>query len=154
MHTKSLPLFLIITLAFGILLPVPAASASPALAIDWDVIGQAGGPTQGIAVQGNYAYIGVGSRLVVVDISDPANPQSAGRNSIPLDYLVQGVTISGTHAYVAAGTAGLYIVDIARTCQSRQLLVPGIHPASPRTSLLLAALPSSQMARMGCAWWM
>ena len=64
----------------------------------WELTGQVGGPTQGIAVQGNYAYIGVGPRLVVVDISDPANPIQVGASAV-LDDFVLGVMVSGTLAY-------------------------------------------------------
>ena len=41
-----------------------------------------------------YAYIGVGLRLVVVDISDPANPHHVGATA-PLDDFVLGVAVSG-----------------------------------------------------------
>ncbi len=78
----------------------------------WELTGQVGGPTQGIAVQGNYAYIGVGPRLVVVDISNPANPIQVGASAV-LDDFVLGVAVSGTVAFVAAGGAGLQVVDIA-----------------------------------------
>jgi parallel beta-helix repeat protein len=112
LFSKILPILLISTLVFGNLLSIPAASAYQNQATVWDTIGQAGGPTQGIAVQGNYAYIGVGPRLIVVDISNPASPHPIGATT-PFDYFVQGVTVSGTFAYVAAGSAGLRIVNIA-----------------------------------------
>ena len=111
MFSKLIPTLLILTLVFGNLLPAPSASASIAPSTDWDAIGQTGGPTQGIAVQGNYAYIGVGPRLVVVDISDPANPHQVGASAM-LDDFVLGVAVSDTHVYVAAGGAGLQIFDI------------------------------------------
>ena len=111
MFSKLIPVLLVFTFVFGNLLPVPSASASTAQSADWSAIGQAGGPTQGIAVQGDYAYIGIGSRLIIVDISDQANPHPVGA-STPFDDLVQGVMVSGTLAYIAAGTAGLHIMDI------------------------------------------
>ena len=111
MLSKYLLLALIPVLIFSQLVPTPAIS-SRVQSSDWDLIGQAGGPSQGIAVQGDYAFMGVGSRLVVVDISDPVNPHLIGATT-PFDYLVQGVTVSGVFAYVAAGSAGLRIVNIA-----------------------------------------
>jgi uncharacterized repeat protein (TIGR01451 family) len=48
---------------------------------------------------------------VVVDISDPVNPHQVGATAILGDFVL-GVTVSGTLAYVAAGTAGLKVVDI------------------------------------------
>lgn len=78
----------------------------------WRAIGQVGGPTQAVAVQGDYAYVGVGLRLVVLDISDPSAPREVGA-ARPFSYFVQDIAVSGTLAYVAAGAAGLRIVDIA-----------------------------------------
>lgn len=120
MLPKLLPVILIVALVFGNLLPVPSASASTAQSANWGAIGQTGGPTQGIAVQGNYAYIGVGSRLVVVDITDPVNPHPIGATA-PFDYFVQGVTVSGALAYIAAGSAGLRIVNIATPSNPREV---------------------------------
>ncbi len=112
LYSRHLALFVVVTIVisfFGATEPARAATAEPA---DWQMIGQAGGPTQGIAVQGSYAYIGAGPRLAVVDISDPAKLQRVGESSV-LGDLVWGVTIGGAYAYVAAGTAGLYVVDVA-----------------------------------------
>jgi hypothetical protein len=36
--------------------------------------GQIGGGTDAVAIQGQYAYVSVGLRLVILDISDPADP--------------------------------------------------------------------------------
>jgi uncharacterized repeat protein (TIGR01451 family) len=78
----------------------------------WQMVGQVGGPTQAVAVQGAYAYVGVGLRLVVLDVSDPTTPQEIG-STMPFPQFVEGVTVSGTVAYAAVGTAGLRIVDIS-----------------------------------------
>jgi hypothetical protein len=77
-------------------------------------MGQAGGATYAVAVRGNYAYVGVGPRLVVLDISDPAQPTIAGRTEA-MPGLVQGVAVDagGRLAYVAAGSAGLRVVDVS-----------------------------------------
>jgi hypothetical protein len=60
----------------------------------WRLVGQLGGPTSAVAVQGNYAYAGIGLRLTVLDISDPANPRELGATA-PFPYFVQGIAVSG-----------------------------------------------------------
>ena len=89
--------------------PVPAQS-SPAGG--WQMVGQVGGPTQDVAVQGNYAYVGVGLRLVVLDISNPAALRELGLTA-PFPHFVSDVVVSGTRAYVAAGGSRLRVVDIS-----------------------------------------
>ena len=80
--------------------------------INFQLVGQIGGPTQGVAIQGGYAYVGVGLRLVVLDISNPADLREVGVTQ-PFPHFVEDVAISGTLAYVAAGGAGLRVVDIS-----------------------------------------
>jgi len=89
--------------------PVPAQSPPSG---GWQMVGQIGGPTQGVAVQGNYAYVGVGLRLVVLDISNPAALREVGLTA-PFPHFVSDVAVSGTRAYVAAGGSGLRVVDIS-----------------------------------------
>jgi hypothetical protein len=87
---------------------LPAAAAQQS----WRAIGQVGGPTQGVAVQGHYAYVGVGLRLVTLDISNPADMREVGVTP-PFPHFVEDVAVSGTLAYVAAGGSGLRVVDIS-----------------------------------------
>ncbi|MBN1146353.1 MAG: hypothetical protein JXA78_03790 [Anaerolineales bacterium] len=65
----------------------------------------------GVAVAGNYAYVanqgGQGGGLQVVDISNPAAPVEVGSYYLP-DAL--GVAVAGDRIYMAAGSAGLYIL--------------------------------------------
>jgi hypothetical protein len=102
--------FLLVAVSF----PTSHASiaAAPHLAQNWQIVGQIGGPANTIAVQGAYAYVGVGFRLEVVSISSPVTPEEVGV-SLPFPHYVESVTVSGTLAYVAAGGAGLRIVDIS-----------------------------------------
>jgi len=74
--------------------------------------GQIGGPTQGVAIQGSYAYVGVGLRLVVLDISRPGSLAETGATR-PFSCPVEDVAVNGSLACVAAGGAGLRIVDIS-----------------------------------------
>ena len=79
---------------------------------DWQMVGQYGGPVQGVAAQGRYVYAGVGPRLVVLDALDPANMHPVGATA-QFDDFVKGVAISGTLAYVAAGSAGLRVINVS-----------------------------------------
>jgi hypothetical protein len=70
-----------------------------------------GGSTDDVVVSGNYAYvINTDNGLLIVDVSTPSAPTLAGSyygNSLPY-----GVAVSGSYAYVLAGTS-LEIVDIS-----------------------------------------
>jgi hypothetical protein len=65
---------------------------------------------RGIALSGNYAYVGDLSKLRVIDISDPSNPTFKG------SYDVTGnpwrVAVSGNYSYVTAWNYGLQIIDV------------------------------------------
>ena len=76
------------------------------------MVGQVGGRTEDVAVQGHHAYVAVGLRLVVLDVSDPSAPQEIG-STTPFPQFAEGVAVSGNTAYVAAGMAGLRIVDVS-----------------------------------------
>ncbi|MGB0384969.1 MAG: fibronectin type III domain-containing protein [Ardenticatenaceae bacterium] len=77
-----------------------------------ELIGQIGGLTQAVAVDGDIAYLGVGPRLVIADISDPANLQVLGETDV-LPGLVYDVVVVGSYAYVANYSGGLRIIDIS-----------------------------------------
>jgi len=70
-----------------------------------------GGSVYNVAVAGNYAYLGQGQDMLVIDITDSSNPLRVGRVTTPA--LVNNVAVSGNYAYVANGENGLVIVDIA-----------------------------------------
>jgi len=59
---------------------------------------------------GNYAYLGVGSGLVVADVSDPGDPVVAG--GLPVGGGVSRLDLAGNTAYLAHD-AGLAIVDVS-----------------------------------------
>ncbi len=95
-------------------------SASTAT-VNVEFVGSFGGPISDVAVSGDYAYIGQGKNLVVLDMTNVSKPSEVGRLIIPS--VVTGVAIAGNYAYVTAGgsiyfdssldsNAGLFIVDI------------------------------------------
>jgi hypothetical protein len=69
------------------------------------------GPAYAVAVSDDYAYLGSGAALIVVDVSVPSSPLVAGWVVLP--DVVQDVVFSSGHAYVADGSAGLRVVDVS-----------------------------------------
>ncbi|GEM_PF-2857804 len=93
---------------------VPPARAGRAVqpGLGVGLVGQIGGVTYAGAVQGGYAYIGVGPRLVVLNVADPAHPAMVGPTGVLPD-VVEGVAVLGSYVYIADGLAGLRVVDIS-----------------------------------------
>ncbi len=66
----------------------PTASATTALPTTTPapptliLFGQIGGATRAVAVQGDYAYLNVGPRLVILDVADPTRPVVAGQSAV------------------------------------------------------------------------
>ncbi len=77
-----------------------------------DLVGHMGGFSVAVFVQGNYAYIGEGLRLTILDISNPATPNVIGKTA-PLAGLIWDIYVSGSIAYVASGSGGLQVIDIS-----------------------------------------
>jgi len=70
------------------------------------------GSAQGVAINGNYAYVADNATgLAIIDISDPTNPGTPAYKDT--NGFAQGVAISGNYAYVADGSSGLAIIDIS-----------------------------------------
>ena len=87
-----------------------------------------GGSMRAIAIVGNKAYVGVGSRLTILDITNKLHPEVLGMTD-PFPDLVENVVVSGNYAYIAATTAGLRIIDISDTSHPVQIgvaLGPGL----------------------------
>jgi hypothetical protein len=64
-----------------------------------DQVGQIGGPAFGVAVQGKLAYVTIGPRMAVVDVSDDRTPRVVG-TSEALPRLAQSVVVEGGFAFV------------------------------------------------------
>ena len=76
----------------------------PALYVE--LVGQIGGPVVAAAALGDYAYVGVGPRLVILDVTDPAGPILVGQTTI-LPRGVAGVTVAGTLTWPMGALLGL-----------------------------------------------
>jgi hypothetical protein len=90
------------------------------------LVGQIGGPAYAVAVQANHAYLGIGPRLWVLNVSDPAHPAVVGVSEEMPDY-VSDVVVSGNRAYVVWSgyvgpfNSGLWILDISDPTQPRTM---------------------------------
>ena len=70
-------------------------------------------------VAGNFAYIGNGGALEILDVSNPASPVSLSRVITPS--LVRGIFISGDYAYVANFRDGLRIIDVSNPTSATEV---------------------------------
>jgi len=79
----------------------------------WNVrlVGKFRAECEAVYVVGRYAYIGDGTHLRVLDVSNPTTPVSVGLLGLPGPF-VEGIHVSETLACVADGTAGLQLVDV------------------------------------------
>lgn len=76
------------------------------------VRGGAGGAIHALAVFGDTAYAGIGTRLVVLNLADPSAAKVIGQ-SPPLRGLVTGLHVAGAYAYVTTREFGLQVVAIS-----------------------------------------
>ncbi len=76
---------------------------APADAWNVELVGQIGGATYAVAVQGDYAYIGVGPHLVILNTSDLAHPAVMGQTGLLPD-TIKDVVVAGSYACVAASS--------------------------------------------------
>ncbi|MFZ5352327.1 MAG: S-layer homology domain-containing protein [Bacillota bacterium] len=80
--------------------------------IGFDLLGQIGGVTQALAVQGDYIYAGIGMRMVVLRDSNSGSLRQVG-STMPFPHLIRDIVLKDSYAYIACGGAGLRIVDIS-----------------------------------------
>lgn len=74
-------------------------------------LGGAGGATNPIAIAGQYAYIGEGLGLTVLDISDPNQPIVVGRT--PAFAVIDVIVVSGDYVYATVQPFGdLWVIDV------------------------------------------
>jgi hypothetical protein len=98
--------------------------------------GALGGATRDMAIAGHQLWYGTGATVTVADLSVPTQPRVIGR-SPQLGDMVSALVVSGNRAYVAAGAAGLVVLDISA-------------PERPRiTAVLATAGPALDVALAG-----
>lgn len=74
--------------------------------------GPVAGNTYAIDVNNSFVYLGVGQQLAIFNVTNPVNPVLTGTVE-DLGDSVQDVQVMGDLAFVAAGTAGLHIIDVS-----------------------------------------
>jgi hypothetical protein len=92
-------------------------------------IDQVGGLTKAVAMSGAISYLGLGHRVIALDISDPAQPKQVARGPI-LPSRIGHLIFSDGKLYALAERHGLYIIDTESSPSLRllgqaQLLLPG-----------------------------
>jgi hypothetical protein len=74
----------------------------------FEIVSQRGGSVEGVAVVDAVAYVGLGPRLVALDMSDPDTPRPIAQSGV-LPGLVAAVLVQNGVAYVGAGR---YVVTL------------------------------------------
>ena len=88
------------------LLAAGLAAAARAEELPVQLLYQEGGDITTCEIFGNRLYMAIGPRLVIEDISDPANPVRLGQSEM-LTGLTTDLAVSGNHAYMLTYGAGL-----------------------------------------------
>lgn len=99
----------------SLVVAMPLASQTVAL----EQVGALPGPADLVRVSGDYAYVGAGRTLSVVDIRDLATPRVRG--SVTLSEPIYSLTLSGTNGYVANGLRGLAVLDLSNPDAPRSI---------------------------------
>jgi len=89
-----------------------SAAAATADAQNVELVAQLGGESNAVVVQGNHAYVSIGPRLVVLDISNPALPTPIGQTEVLPDR-VTDVALVGSYAYATDYSSRLWVIDIS-----------------------------------------
>lgn len=63
------------------------------------------------SIQGNYAYMGIGSKLHVIDISSPGSPMVVGESEILPDRIIE-VVVSGNLSFILTNKLGIYVFSV------------------------------------------
>lgn len=84
------------------------------------------GPATGVVVAGGLAYLSISLHSVmleVADIADPAKPRAIGYCYCPAPAWVDdfGLAVSGTCAFMAAGTQGLVVIDVGQVAVPQRI---------------------------------
>lgn len=88
------------------------SSQQAVAALRLERIAQIGGASVAVATQGNLAYLGVGPRIIVLDLAEPSQLRVVGQ-SPRLPGVVEDVKIAGDYLYVATGYYGVQTLDIS-----------------------------------------
>jgi hypothetical protein len=99
---------------------IPPRNPEYAETFEFTPIGQYGGQIKAIDVDGNHAYVGVGLRIEVLDITDRTKPYAIGATSI-LDGFVTDVQMVSDRLFVTLDKGGLSVIDISDPTQPDEI---------------------------------
>jgi T5SS/PEP-CTERM-associated repeat protein len=127
MHRGSVRLGI---LASFVVCAVGVSSPSTRADVSFEFLAQWGGPVSACAEDGTTASLGIGHRLVTLDVTDPAALVMLGESE-PLPEPILAVTLVGQYAYLADFWAGgLVIMDVSDPATPTQVgMLPWIGPA-------------------------
>ncbi len=69
------------------------------------------GSCKAVYVKDNYAYIGNGCVMTILDVSDPASPKMVGEIETP--GIIRDIYVWRHYAYIATGRDGLRVIDVS-----------------------------------------
>jgi len=85
-----------------------------------DLVGQSGGPIMAMATRGDFAYVAVGARVVVLDLAAWPDHRALGE-SPPLADLIVDVAERDGFVYVATDAGDLLALDVRDPARPRQV---------------------------------
>jgi hypothetical protein len=95
--------------------PAPSglARASTAETVIFEPLSHLGGwISAGSVVEGDYAYVGIGQELAILDISNPAQPTRTGYVTLSYIYALDNIEKSGSYVF-ASTSYKLFVIDVA-----------------------------------------
>ena len=97
----------------SVCLIVASVCSAPGSALDCpELVGRwPYGPASAVALSGDFAFVGSGTVLLIVDLSTPATPVVVAE--VGLEATVAAIAVAGDHAYVANTEDGLRVIDIS-----------------------------------------
>ena len=101
----------------------------------------AAGPPYAFTVEDNIVYTASGGILLIIDISNPSNPELLGQ--VSTNGIISDVAKSDNYVYLAEGDSGLKIIDVSNLnspVQVAELLLPGpVKKLKARNQILYVA---------------
>lgn len=117
--------------------PPATPTVTPQPEVNIELVGQIGGESNALALQGQYIYLGVGPRLVVLDISNPRAPRALGQSEV-LPGVVSRVVLINSRAYLTTAQVGDgrgYLLVLSLADPSKPQLIGSLDLQSPALGL-------------------
>ena len=92
--------------------PAPTEAARPVEPVEWRLVAQAGGNLTAFTLDDDLAYLGLGLRLVVVDISNANNPRQIAQSGV-LPGLAADMVVDEGLIYWLNQDGGLLLLDVS-----------------------------------------